>query len=1089
MSIFTNQSNHRNKNWKSYASLASFCFFLLLNTFQANAQIRVVEDNTVVVGPIDGHVSSAKFEVHTEDGGILIPRLTAAQRDAIQPRVDGLLVYVAETNDDIRGFWYFDAGLNNGLGEWIRIASNADELNVDWSNITNIPGDIADGDDDTNYWIQRSDLDLEYAEDGAIIQPGGRVRIGDDAGKGVRSTFIGQSAGKNANPDLQQNIGIGVRALQNVNSANNNIGIGYETLQNPGGQNVAIGYSSGRNLTGTHNYVNGYAAGQNLEGSNNFVAGKWAGQDLDGGSNIAIGSASGRYLAGIYNIVTGHAAGQSIDGDHNFMSGYLAGQFLQGNHNISVGYAAGKNLNGSGNIGLGFGTLVSGNYTKSVAIGFQALTNSATPSEYVIALGHRAGYSAEGTHNIYMGNIAGYSVNGSDNIFLGRQAGQHAIFTDVSNRLIIDSRYGGTSHPLVYGEFDNRVVKINNDLEVNSLNTSDFIKTVDDRLLPGSWSDVNVSDLNIDISTGVEKYTDLDFTGTTGLSDGVDNVDDADNDPTNEIETWSTLNGIPTGFADNIDNVDDADNDPTNEIETWSTLDGIPSGFTDNIDNVDDEDNDPTNEIQDLSIDGNELSLSGSNETITFPLGESPWEVVEDSVRRSIGHVMLEGGGSYKLNDQYISADNKNFAVGFAPGEFGTWENYNIMIGDSAGINNSGDDNIFLGRGAGQNNPQAGKNVYIGKYAGQQSTSGSSNQNNFIGVEAGRFAAAGNNNYFGIEAGRGQNEEEKNFGSNNNFIGYKTGSNNTTGSVNIFIGSNAGRDNTEGDFNTFLGSSAGLNNTTGELNVCVGSSAGNSNTTGVENVYIGRSAGNYPTINNNGDNNVMIGRYAGGTSTGNDNTFVGNYSGFTNNSGNSNTCIGHNTNTEFGLERATAIGYAALVDSDDKVRIGNSTSIVEVQDLVEISDGRFKENVQPNVPGLKFIEALNPVTYNFNSKKYDTYKQQNFADSSKTFLEDKVYQTNFEVRHTGFIAQEVEQAAKMSKYDFDGVIPANPGSKTSTYAISYNAFVVPLVKAVQEQQDLIETLQVEKSEQATLLKTQATQLEQLLKRIEALENK
>lgn len=55
-----------------------------------------------------------------------------------------------------------------------------------------------------------------------------------------------------------------------------------------------------------------------------------------------------------------------------------------------------------------------------------------------------------------------------------------------------------------------------------------------------------------------------------------DAVDDADNDPTNEIETWSTLGGIPADIADG-DDVDDADNDPTNEIETWSTLSGIPN--------------------------------------------------------------------------------------------------------------------------------------------------------------------------------------------------------------------------------------------------------------------------------------------------------------------------------------------------------------------------------------------------------------------------------------------------------------------------------------------------------------------------------
>jgi hypothetical protein len=57
--------------------------------------------------------------------------------------------------------------------------------------------------------------------------------------------------------------------------------------------------------------------------------------------------------------------------------------------------------------------------------------------------------------------------------------------------------------------------------------------------------------------------------------DGVDLVDDADHDPTNELQNWITLPGIPAGFADGIDNVDDADHDPTNELQNWNTLPGI----------------------------------------------------------------------------------------------------------------------------------------------------------------------------------------------------------------------------------------------------------------------------------------------------------------------------------------------------------------------------------------------------------------------------------------------------------------------------------------------------------------------------------
>ena len=100
-----------------------------------------------------------------------------------------------------------------------------------------------------------------------------------------------------------------------------------------------------------------------------------------------------------------------------------------------------------------------------------------------------------------------------------------------------------------------------------------------------------------------------------------DDVDDADNDPTNEIETWSTLSGIPADIADG-DDVDDADNDPTNEIETWSTLSGIPADIADG-DDVNDADSDPTNELQDWSnLPGIPADIADGDDT-----GDTDWTI------------------------------------------------------------------------------------------------------------------------------------------------------------------------------------------------------------------------------------------------------------------------------------------------------------------------------------------------------------------------------------------------------------------------------------------------------------------------------
>lgn len=75
--------------------------------------------------------------------------------------------------------------------------------------------------------------------------------------------------------------------------------------------------------------------------------------------------------------------------------------------------------------------------------------------------------------------------------------------------------------------------------------------------------------------------------------------------------------------AENVvnDQVDDADNDPTNELQEWSTLPNIPAGFADNVDDVDDADADPTNELQTLSRSGNTISLSNGGGSFTDSIG------------------------------------------------------------------------------------------------------------------------------------------------------------------------------------------------------------------------------------------------------------------------------------------------------------------------------------------------------------------------------------------------------------------------------------------------------------------------------------
>ncbi len=117
------------------------------------------------------------------------------------------------------------------------------------------------------------------------------------------------------------------------------------------------------------------------------------------------------------------------------------------------------------------------------------------------------------------------------------------------------------------------------------------------------------------------------------------------------------------------------------------------------------------------------------------------------------------------------------------------------------------------------------------------------------------------------------------------------------------------------------------------------------------------------------------------------------------------------------------------------------------------SDERMKNNIKEDVVGLDFILKLRPVTYHFDKDKKD--ELAGIVDMSN-------YPQKYDVekiKQTGFLAQEVEHAAKEAGYDFSSI--SKPVGDVKYYSLAYAEFVVPLVKAVQEQQKMIEELKAE----------------------------
>ena len=288
-------------------------------------------------------------------------------------------------------------------------------------------------------------------------------------------------------------------------------------------------------------------------------------------------------------------------------------------------------------------------------------------------------------------------------------------------------------------------------------------------------------------------------------------------------------------------------------------------------------------------------------------------------------------------------------------------------------------------------------------------------------------------------------------------FGFGALGNPLTGNNNTAVGFQALQVRTTGIFNTAVGSGALFNNTTGNRNVAIGASALRHTASGDHNVAIGYSA-----LNNNrtGNLNVAIGR---GADVSGDN-FI----------------------------RATAIGALARATASHQVRIGCHlvNKIGGQVDWHTFSDERAKRTVRTEVPGLEFINRLNPVIYTVNLDIVDELmgidRMQAFALDSELsgeeicfeqaqfhkelFEQERIARENRQNQlQTGFLAQEVRAAAESIGYDFSGVVVDELG----IYALRYAAFVVPLVRAVQELSQINEQQQA----QIEALNTRIQQLE------------
>lgn len=274
---------------------------------------------------------------------------------------------------------------------------------------------------------------------------------------------------------------------------------------------------------------------------------------------------------------------------------------------------------------------------------------------------------------------------------------------------------------------------------------------------------------------------------------------------------------------------------------------------------------------------------------------------------------------------------------------------------------------------------------------------------------------------------------------------------NTSGIRNTAAGNYALGSNTEGHRNTAIGFQSLYNNTTGHRNTAVGNFTLEKNTIGYENTGLG-----------------YFSMFA--LTSGNYNTAIGSSAGDFTSSINFGTFVGRDAYpSESGFSNITGIGFNARPNASNQVRIGNIsvTSIGGQVSWTVLSDGDYKNNIEEEVAGLDFILKLRPVSYNLDVHRLASNLEEDLIrgeDGSKaTAVPDEITQKSRDekaaIRYTGFVAQEVEATVNELGVAFSGVDA--PVNKSGYYGLRYADFVVPLVKAVQEQQAQIEALSPE----------------------------
>jgi hypothetical protein len=358
--------------------------FLFLNLIFLNtkAQNTVITDSATYLPQ-----SSAMLDVQSINKGMLVPRMTTAQRTIVSNPATGLLVF---DTDSVCFYFY------NGIS-WVNLTSGNAIFNV-----VNNTGD-------TFFAVYPQGVRINVYDDplAKAVSKKGRFAVGGykPSKGGLTNNFLLVNADSTRIYTTDTIKGFGIQNLSGLNKTS------YMQLTP---KNYFIGHEAGKSITsGKFNSFMGYQSGKmDTSGSYNVFLGHQAGLNNLGGAYSPWMDASNE---GSFNVFIGYQSGFNNYGGLNG----------NGSFNVFLGFQTGySNTTGNSNTACGsYALYYNTGGVQNTAIGKDALPLNTTGC-YNTANGYHTLYNnTTGFRNTASGiNALMYNITGGENTALGYNA-------------------------------------------------------------------------------------------------------------------------------------------------------------------------------------------------------------------------------------------------------------------------------------------------------------------------------------------------------------------------------------------------------------------------------------------------------------------------------------------------------------------------------------------------------------------------------------------------------------------------------------------------------------------------------------------